>query len=112
MKPSMPRHYWFGRLMRLNRALLVWSAICAAFLASVLSFCCLVLIFRFLMQDCAPGQIDGQCGLATFVALIFALFGALAVWVVASIAISIWLLRRKKRDGSESSQTMTRLLNS
>jgi hypothetical protein len=49
------------------------------------------------MPDCAPSQVDGQRGLATFLQLIYSLAGALIVWVVAAIAFSVLFLKRLAR---------------
>lgn len=48
-------------------------------------------------QDCAPNQIDGQCGLATFVFLIYGLAVAFIVLIVATISVVVLAHRRRKR---------------
>lgn len=107
----MRTHRWLETLHTLNPASTILSAIFVAFFLSVLSFCVFVPIFRFFIPECAPGQIDGQCRLGTFAALVLALFGAFAVWVGVAIAISIRLFRRRKRMAVESGIKSLKLIN-
>ncbi len=47
--------------------------------------------------DCAPHEIDGQCGLSTFVGFLYGVAGALVILVTCGVAIAIDALRRGRR---------------
>jgi hypothetical protein len=53
--------------MRLTKIISIVIGITVATLA--ISFA----VFHTQMPDCAPGQIDGQCGLTTFLAILYSL---------------------------------------
>jgi hypothetical protein len=54
------------------------------------------LYFLFLKEypDCAPNQQDGQCGLASFMDLLYAVGVAGILWVLSAILLSLYLVRR------------------
>jgi hypothetical protein len=110
----MSTHCWLKRIMEFNPAVIVLSAICAAFFLATVSFACLLPLLRLVME-CRPGQIDGQCGLGTLAAWVSALLGSLVVWVGASFGISIWLLWYRRSSGAlngrEPRQRSQRLLS-
>jgi ABC-type branched-subunit amino acid transport system permease subunit len=59
-------------------------------------------IFKAAIPDCAPSQVDGQCGLATFLQLLYSFAGALVVWPVAAFLLSLFLLRRQSRRTAQT----------
>jgi hypothetical protein len=69
---------------------------CGAVVA-IFAFAILDRYFKATMPDCAPGQIDGQCGLATFLQVIYSLAGALLAWPIAAVLFARYLLRRSAR---------------
>jgi hypothetical protein len=46
--------------------------------------------------DCKPGQMDGQCGLATFSGLLYGVFIGLAIFLSGTIVCSFVVLRRRR----------------
>jgi hypothetical protein len=64
---------------------------------AIFAFAILDQYFKATMPDCTPGQIDGQCGLATFLQVIYSLAGALLAWPIAAVLFSRYLLRRSAR---------------
>jgi hypothetical protein len=74
-------------------------------IVAVIAFLILDQVFKATMPDCSPGQIDGQCGLATFLQEIYSLAGALAAWLLSSFLLSSFLLRRANRT-EENSETL------
>ena len=53
--------------------------------------------------DCSPGQMDGQCGLSTFVGLVYGAVGGLAILGCAVVYTVVCNYRhRKNASGSNS----------
>jgi|SRR5579859_2757333 len=67
-----------------NRLLGVFSTIGLSLAVALLSFAVLVPVFVHFNPDCAPSEHDGQWGLATFLSYMYALIGALAVWMATA----------------------------
>ena len=62
-------------------------------------------LFLQAYPDCVPGQIDGQCGLASFMDLLYAAGCSFVVWLIVGFLTSYDLLRRVgRRDGKESKE--------
>ena len=68
-----------------------------------------VLVFRPLFHaflrsypDCAPNQVDGQCGLASFMDALYAAGVAVFLWLVVGILLSRYLLRRLARSHTQA----------
>jgi hypothetical protein len=57
--------------------------------------------------DCKPGQIDGQCGLSTFVWFAYGVIGAVVIAVSCTAHLIIALLRQRK--ASSASRTSASL---
>jgi hypothetical protein len=66
-------------------------------LAGFASFFVLNAYCKRTMPGCAPGQIDGQCGLATFMQVIYSAFGALIAWLIATSVITWYLWYRQAK---------------
>jgi len=64
---------------------------------AIFAFALLDQYFKATMPDCMPGQSDGQCGLATFLQVIYSLAGALLAWPIAAVLFARYLLRRSAR---------------
>jgi uncharacterized membrane protein YdjX (TVP38/TMEM64 family) len=79
------------------KKLYIGEGIGAGALVAICSFFLLHPIFELEFPDCAPHQIDGQCGLGTAVQGIFSACGALIVWPIASFLLVRYLLRRLAR---------------
>jgi hypothetical protein len=47
------------------------------------------------MPDCSPKQVDGQCGMATAYADVFALLAAIAFGILTAIIGAIYIRRGK-----------------
>src|SRR5579885_1476360 len=92
---------------RVRRPLVALSAIGAALFVAALSFVCLLPVFMHHYPDCRPGNVDGQCGLGTFIAVVYALAISLAIWIFASLVFYFWFLWLRvhaglRRDGLRS----------
>jgi hypothetical protein len=48
--------------------------------------------------DCRPGEIDGQCGLATFVWILYGLASGLVILVSVTVYVLIEGYRRRRID--------------
>jgi hypothetical protein len=72
---------------------LIWLAISA--LGALLSYLPFRTFFRTLMPDCAPQQIDGQCGLATAFDDLFAVIAAI---ILGSLIGVIGIRRTRKHS--------------
>jgi hypothetical protein len=46
--------------------------------------------------DCKPGQIDGQCGLSTFLGLLYGVGAGLAIFLSVSVCFLIVAYRRRR----------------
>jgi hypothetical protein len=68
------------------------------FVAAVLAFFPLFYAFLRSYPDCAPNQVDGQCGLASFMDALYAAGVAALLWLVLGIFLSLYLLRRLARS--------------
>ncbi|MGA2808471.1 MAG: hypothetical protein ABSE87_10075 [Terracidiphilus sp.] len=82
---------------RVHKGLNVLAGVLGGTLPAAATFVVLNHIFKTTIPECAPNQIDGQCGLATFLQLLYSFAGALAVWPVAAFFLSLILLRRRAR---------------
>lgn len=49
--------------------------------------------------DCRPEQIDGQCGLSTFVGLLYGCFAGGAIIIAATVYVAISAYRRRTKSG-------------
>ena len=47
-------------------------------------------------SDCKPGQIDGQCGLSTFLGLVYGVGAGLAILVVVTVCLLVMAYRRRR----------------
>jgi hypothetical protein len=47
-------------------------------------------------SDCKPGQVDGQCGLSTFLGLVYGVGAGLAILVVVTICLMVVAYRRRR----------------
>ena len=64
----------------------------------------LYFLFRQAYPDCAPGQIDGQCGLASFMDLLYAAGCAFVISMIVGFLTSYEMFRWYRRRGREGSQ--------
>ena len=76
------------------RFLLLLGGIAGGLLVAIAAYFPLFHIFVRMYPDCAPNQIDGQCGLATFMDALYAVGVASLVWLVVAIVLSRHVLRR------------------
>ena len=67
-----------------SRLLIALKAGAAGFVVSVIAFAVTFELFKLMIGDCAPGQQDGQCGLGTFLSLLWSFPVSLLVWMVAT----------------------------
>ena len=56
--------------------------------------------------DCQPGQIDGQCGLSTFVGIVYGVFGSLVILACAS-AYTLFRSYRSDKAASDSNREIS-----
>jgi hypothetical protein len=68
----------------LRRPLIVLKAAATGFVVSALFFAVAFQVLKLMFGECAPGQHDGQCGLATFMSLLSSFGISLVVWMVAA----------------------------
>ena len=54
------------------------------------------------MPDCTPGQIDGQCGLGSFLQIVYSFAGALLVWPIASLLLVFGVFRRPESNNRDT----------
>ena len=47
-------------------------------------------------SDCKPGQIDGQCGLSTFLGLVYGIGAGLTILVVVTVCLLVVAYRRRR----------------
>jgi uncharacterized BrkB/YihY/UPF0761 family membrane protein len=78
--------------MRLLKSLLIIAVV------TVVVFAISFLAFHAAMPDCAPDSHDGQCGLATFLALLYSFVPAFT----ATLVTSIYLFVRNRRKNHNS----------
>jgi hypothetical protein len=78
----------------MRRFWLIFAGIVSAFLAAIAALRPLYYIFLQNYPDCAANQKDGQCGLASFMDLLYAVGVAAVLWVVVAIVFSRYLLKR------------------
>ena len=52
--------------------------------------------------DCSPGQIDGQCGLSTFVWFAYGVIGAVVIAVCCTAYLIIALLKQRSASSAGS----------
>lgn len=56
--------------------------------------------------DCKPGQIDGQCGLSTFLGFIYGGAAGLAVLGVTTVCIAVIAYRRRHPSTSQGNDPL------
>jgi len=52
--------------------------------------------------DCKPGEIDGQCGLSTFVGLLYGVAAGLLIFLSSTICCLVIRHRRRKAEDGKS----------
>jgi hypothetical protein len=52
--------------------------------------------------DCKPGQIDGQCGLSTFIGLLYGVGTGLALFLISTVCCLIIAYRRRSVSRQKS----------
>lgn len=67
------------------------------FAGTLVSMPILFFVFRLVYPDCAPGEADGQCGLATFMHMLLALFGAPVVGLAGVLELRARVQLERKR---------------
>jgi len=72
----------------------IFAGIAGGLVAAILAFRPLFYVFLQSYPDCAPNQVDGQCGLASFMDALYAAGVAALLWLVVGILLSRYLLRR------------------
>ncbi len=78
---------------------LIWLGTVAV---SVLAFTVCFLMGR--ASDCRPGQIDGQCGLATFMGMYVGAIVGMAILVIGTITLVVIAYRRKHSSSADGRQ--------
>ena len=76
----------------------IFVGIAGGLVAAILAFRPLFYAFLRNYPDCAPNQVDGQCGLASFMDALYAAGVAALLWLVVGILLSWFLLRRLARS--------------
>ncbi|MDQ2925124.1 MAG: hypothetical protein M3R43_06160 [Acidobacteriota bacterium] len=71
----------------------VGAQILASLIVAGVFFVCCWLSGR--ADDCKPHDIDGQCGLSTFVGALYGFIGAIAIVLLSGIAIGVREWRRR-----------------
>jgi hypothetical protein len=96
MAPDRSERSIIDTLVKLWMNTSVLRQVLASFLLSVMIVVTCYGLGR--ISDCSPHQIDGQCGLSTFMGIMSGAALGLGTFVAASIVIAIkWLRRRKQR---------------
>ena len=75
----------------------IFVGIAGGLVAAILAFRPLFYVFLRSYPDCALNQVDGQCGLASFLDALYAAGVAAFLWLVVGILLSRYLLRRLAR---------------
>ena len=80
------------------------SKLPAVWLIAILVSVCLLAIGYLTGKagDCRPGQIDGQCGLSTFVGIVYGALGSLVVLICASAYTAFKLMRSYRSSKGDS----------
>jgi hypothetical protein len=86
----------------MRKTLNIVMGIAGGALVAIVTFIVLDYFFKGVIPDCAPNQIDGQCGLATFLQEIYSGAGAIVVWPIVAFFLSRYLLRRSARKTAHS----------
>jgi hypothetical protein len=86
----------------MRKALNIAAGIGGGTLVAIGVFFALDLLFKAAIPECAPNQIDGQCGLGTFLQLLYSAAGALVAWPIAASLLSWYLLRRQARNTTKA----------
>jgi hypothetical protein len=89
----------------MRKVLNIAAGVVGGALIAVGAFFPLFQFWKLLYPDCAPHQSDGQCGLATFLAVLNAAGCALVVWLIAAILLSWYLFRRQARKAAETASS-------
>jgi hypothetical protein len=66
---------------------------CIAAVVAVLFF--LVMVYWGKAGDCKPHEIDGQCGLSTFVGFLYGAVGGIFILLASTIGILVTAARRR-----------------
>jgi hypothetical protein len=53
--------------------------------------------------DCKPGQIDGQCGLGTFLGLLYGVGAGLAIFLITTVYFLVVAYRRRSATSHQTS---------
>ncbi len=53
--------------------------------------------------DCAPHEIDGQCGMSTFVGLLYGTFAGATILVSMTVYVCVTALKRRRTSRTTSS---------
>ena len=85
-------------MLKLSDRLIITISICAGLLVAIASFLLAFGVLRAVVPDCAPGTIDGQCGLASFVDMIVAFLFSVGIWPASSALIAWYWLRKKENS--------------
>jgi hypothetical protein len=84
-------------MLKLSKLLIVVISITAGFLVSVIAFFLIFQLLKIKIPDCSPHQADGQCGLTTFLNVLYAFASSAILWLLSSTLITwLWLRRRAK----------------
>lgn len=94
-------------MLNLSKWIIIIICILTGLAIGVASFFLALKFFLIIVPDCAPNQIDGQCGLATFLDMIAAFSVSVGIWLVSSIFLA-WYWLRKKRKASNPSTITTK----
>jgi hypothetical protein len=78
----------------MRRFWLIFAGIVSGFVVAIAALRPLYYAFLQKYPDCAPNQQDGQCGLASFMDLLYAAGVAIVLWLVVAIFLSRHLMRR------------------
>jgi hypothetical protein len=84
-----------GNHMRMiGSKLSVWKAEAIVVATSMLMFA--IFFYDGKLEDCKPYEGDGQCGLGTFVSIIFGAIVAATLFIVGTIYVGIMQLRKRE----------------
>ncbi|MEO8869897.1 MAG: hypothetical protein ABI357_03600 [Granulicella sp.] len=85
-----------------EKSLLFLKSLLIVAIVTAVVFAISFIAFHVAMPDCAPGQQDGQCGLATFLAFLYSFAPALT----ATLVTSVYLFVRNRRNRLSSRGTV------
>jgi hypothetical protein len=86
----------------MRKAPYIMAGIVGGALIGVPAFFPMFHYWKLVYPDCASNQVDGQCGLATFIAFLNAAGGAIVVWGIAAFLLSWYLLRRQAHKATST----------